>query len=96
MSYGPCPYAHEGCKFWGQEPVVKGEDSGCRTNEHHIYKRQEAQDLGKTAVQFASLPRNRIQICQADHEAIEAEWGWPEYPPKEVMERIIKADEKRI
>ncbi len=92
MSYGRCPYANESCKYWNAKEVVKGQNNGCRSNEHHIYKRQEAILLGKTAVEFASLPRNRIQICQADHEAIEAEWGWPEFPPKEVMERIIKAD----
>ncbi len=92
MSYGVCPRAHEGCPFWDMPPVLKGADNGCRSNEHHIYKRDTAKKLGTTAVEFAALPRNRIQICQADHEEIEAEWGWPEFPPREVMKRIIIAD----
>ncbi len=92
MSYEVCPRANEKCPFWNSNPVVRGESNGCRSNEHHIYKRETAKELGKTAVQFATLPRNRIQICQADHEAIEAEWGWPEFPPQAVMKKIITAD----
>lgn len=95
MSYDRCPRANKDCPLWNQHPVVPGEESGCRSNEHHIYKRDTAKDLGKTAIKFANLPRNRVQLCETLHRELESKYGWPEFPPTEFMQAVIESDKNK-
>lgn len=95
MSYGVCPHATESCKYFKAEPVIDGEENGCHTNEHHIYRQADAKQLGQTAVRFANLARNRIQLCARLHQDLEARFGWPELPARPVMEAYIEADNGR-
>jgi hypothetical protein len=94
MSYRKCPYSNEACKYWNYPSVVLGETNGCRANKHHLYKLEEARELGSVAVAFSNLARNKIQLCQVVHEDIEATYGWLVLPSRAVMRAIISADDK--
>lgn len=81
MSYGNCGYECEGCE-------VK------RTNTHHIFKQETARQLGGITMKFCHLPQNIVQICEPMHETLQAEYGWPDYPPIEVMKAVIETASK--
>ena len=78
MSEKPCGYNCEGCNVH-------------LTNEHHIYKQETAKQLGGITLEFCRLPINTVQICEPMHQTLEALYGWPEYPPINVMKETIEA-----
>lgn len=68
------------CKYFGTE-------RGCFTDTHHIYKQSEART--KLEKQFCALAMNCVELCRVVHEEWEATVGWPEYPPKDVMQSQV-------
>lgn len=76
----PCLTNDTTCKYYNS-------DTGCFEDDHHIYKRCEADTRQKK--DFAGLWINRLKLCRRMHEELEAQLGWVEYPePAEMQVQI--------
>lgn len=77
----PCVPSPE-CKYWDSS-------SGCYEDTHHIYKQEHADT--RLRKDFCNLFINKLRLCREVHENMEAELGWPEYPPIEEMQVAVRA-----
>jgi hypothetical protein len=82
-----CPNASEECKY-------SGTSEGCHLDTHHIYARSEARSGLKK--RFSALACHQVEICRSAHENLEAELGWPDFPPINEMHQRIDDESQRI
>lgn len=88
MSREACPFSNDACKYFYYPSFTEEEDSGCFSDEHHLYY-PRAKYVQGYEKKFRELPENKIQICRRIHDELHAQILEADKPKRRDINRAL-------
>src|ERR1700739_613559 len=72
MSKEKCPFENTECPYYDHRPAIKGAETGCYADEHHLYW-PKPDYSSSNARKFRNSPENKVQLCRWLHDEVHYE-----------------------